>query len=179
METALFLKQINIHTSWEPFLSDEIRELLLTIEAEIIKDTYTPEAGKVLRFMEVPLDSAKVLIIGQDPYPQPGVATGRAFEVGTLRSWNQPFMNVSLKNILRAVYRAYTGEIILFSRLKEKFNTEFPILSPYNLFEYWESQGVLLLNTSFTCEVGYPGSHKKYWDEFTNRLLFFISGLAP
>jgi len=87
--------------------------------------------------------------LGQDPYPQTGVATGRAFEVGTLKSWNQPFKNISLKNILRALYKAYSGQIIKFSQLKEKFDNEFSVLPPGKLFEHWEKQGVLLLNTSF------------------------------
>jgi uracil-DNA glycosylase len=48
-------------------------------------------------------------------------------------------------------------------------------LPPSQLFKHWEKQGVLLLNTSFTCEIGSPGSHKHIWQSFTLELLQFIN----
>lgn len=179
MRDSLFLKEHNIHSDWFLFLNDENRSLIYDIENEGKKTGFTPPAEKVLRFLSFPLSSAKIIILGQDPYPQPGVATGRAFEVGTLKSWNQPFKNISLKNILRALFKTYTGQIVKFSQLKEKFDNEFPVLPPGKLFEHWEMQGILLLNTSFTCEPGKPGSHQKLWEEFTSRLLVFIQKKAP
>jgi len=179
MKNSLFLSAQNIHSDWISFLTDENRSLIFEIEKEVIKTGFTPPENKVLRFLSFPLSSAKIIILGQDPYPQPGVATGRAFEVGSLKSWNQPFKNISLKNILRALYKAYTGEVIKFNELKEKLDNEFPVLPPGKLFSHWEKQGVLLLNTSFTCEPGKPGSHQKIWDEFTGRLLVFLRDKAP
>ncbi len=149
--------------------------LISEIESDVIFGDYTPSKEKVLRFFEVPLHTAKVIILGQDPYPQPMVATGRAFEVGTLKSWNQPFKNISLKNILRSVYKAYSGKVLKYNKLKTKFDNEFPVLPPNKLFKHWEKEGVLLLNTSFTCEPGKPGSHKDIWKDFTNELLQFIN----
>ena len=179
MKNSLFVKEQNIHSDWFSFLTDENRSLIIKIEAEVEKTGFTPPEDKVFRFLSFPLASAKIIILGQDPYPQPGAATGRAFEVGTLKSWNQPFKNISLKNILRALYKAYTGEVIKFSQLKEKLDNEFPVLPPGKLFSHWEKQGVLLLNTSFTCEPGKPGSHQKLWEEFTSRLLVFIQNKTP
>ena len=179
MKEFLFLKELEIHPDWFPFLTMENRKLIESIETEVIKSGFTPSAEKVLRFFNVPLISAKITILGQDPYPQPGVATGRAFEVGNLQSWTQSFQNSSLKNILRAIYKAYTGEVILYNQLKTLFYTEFPVLPPGKLFEHWENQGVLLLNTSFTCVPGKPGSHKKLWEEFSGRLVNFISENVP
>lgn len=172
---SVFLKKLQIHKNWSSFITDEIIELLLEIENQITKKDFTPGSEKVLRFLELPLKKTNVVIIGQDPYPQPGVATGRAFEVGTLNSWNEPFKNISLKNILRAVYKAYTEKTIDYKQLKTKFDNEFPLLPPQKLFKHWESQGVLLLNTSFTCEPNRPGSHTKLWEEFTTKLLYFVN----
>lgn len=172
--TSIFLKDITIHPDWKPFLSKKILDLILKTESDVIKSDFTPSAEKVLRFLELSLSSMKVIILGQDPYPQPGVATGRAFEVGTLKSWNEPFQNVSLKNILRTLYKAYTGKAINYNALKEKFDNEFPVLSPNKLFKHWEKQGVLLLNTSFTCQPGIPGSHKQLWEIFSAELLNYI-----
>lgn len=174
MPNSLFLKSITIHSDWKSFLSKEIVDLIFQIEAEIVKNNFTPSPEKTLRFLELPLLSVKVIILGQDPYPQTGVATGRAFEVGKLKSWNAPYRNISLKNILRALYKAYSGKIINYNSLKAKFDNEFPVLPPNKLFKHWENQGVLLLNTSFTCQPGIPGSHKRLWETFSNRLLHFI-----
>jgi len=164
-----------IHYSWQDFIKNqEFR--LQEIEDEIAKSNYTPLAEKVFRFLHVDLQQVKIVILGQDPYPQAGVATGRAFEVGTLKSWNEKFKNVSLKNIVRAIYKAETKEIVKYNDLvNNKLGQSFHVLSPSKLFSYWEEQGVLLLNTSFTCEIGKPGSHATIWHQFTENLLQFIS----
>lgn len=176
---SLFLKAINVHGDWHAFFDDDVLLLLDSIGKEVTKTSYTPANERVLRFLSFPLMQARVIILGQDPYPQYGVATGRAFEVGTLQSWNQPFKNISLKNILRGIYKAYTGKVIPYSQLKTKLDHEFPVLPPGKLFSHWESQGVLLLNTAFTCTLGNPGSHQQLWAPFTERLLSFIRNQAP
>jgi len=177
--TSLFLSNIDIQDDWRPFLSEEIRALLKKIERNILRDNYTPPGDKALRFFEFPLSSAKIIILGQDPYPQPGVATGRAFEVGNLTSWDQKFKNISLKNILRALYKAYSGKIVKYNDLKDKLNNGFHILPPSRLFKHWEKEGILLLNTSYTCKTGIPGSHRKYWDDLTFLLLEYINNHSP
>ena len=177
--TPVFLEKISIHNDWQQFLTMPNLNLLAKIEQQVLVQNYTPAEDKVLRFLEFPLRQAKIIILGQDPYPQKGVATGRAFEVGNLKSWDDSFRNTSLKNILRALYRADHGEIIKYNFLKEKLGSDFPVLPPGELFSHWEKQGVLLLNTSFTCEIGSPGSHSKTWSEFTNRLLTYINKTAP
>lgn len=176
---SAFLQNLEIHSDWKPFLTNEIKGVITEIEKILIPDNFTPSAEKVLHFLELPLQPAKVVILGQDPYPQPGAATGRAFEVGTLKSWNEPFKNISLKNILRSLYKSYTGKVIKYNDLKQKFDNEFPVLPPAKLFKHWEKQGVLLLNTSFTCVPGKPGSHQKEWEKFTVLLLNFINEQVP
>lgn len=173
------LKDIQIHDDWKDFLTPQVKRVLDETELLISSSDYTPEQDKVLRFMSLPLSDAKVVILGQDPYPQPGVATGRAFEVGTLRSWTTPFRNISLKNILRALYRTYFKRVISYSELKKRMGNEFPILPPTQLFVHWEQQGVLLLNTAFTCELNQPGSHKKIWENFSRELLQYIRDKNP
>lgn len=176
---SVFIDENNIHPDWNDFLTQSLRADLRALEKKIINDKFTPDPENVLRFLKLPLKKAKVLILGQDPYPQKGVATGRAFEVKTLDSWNKPFRNVSLKNILRTLYKAYFGEVISYRELKTRLDNEFPVLPPNRIFEKWETEGVLLLNTSFTCKIGSPGSHEKIWVEFTRNLLKFINHQNP
>jgi len=167
----------HIDNNWSNFLSEENVNLLKDIEKQIVnqKSEYTPSINNILRFFSLSLSQIKVLILGQDPYPQRGVATGRAFEVGTLKSWNDTFNNISLKNIIRSIYNAYNGEFLKYSEIKKAIGLYFPLKSPDVLFKHWEMQGVLLLNTSFTCKIGEPNSHEKIWQPFTQKLLQFIA----
>lgn len=186
MPTSFFIDKLthDIHLGWKPFIDEHLRELL-KIEDEVVNNeiNYTPDASKVLRFFNNDLEKTKIIILGQDPYPQAGVATGRAFEVGTLKSWHQKYKNISLKNIVRALYYAYFNEYLTYAEILRKIpdgptlflEETFDILPPDKIFENWEKQGVLLLNTSFTCEIGKPGSHQGFWNNFSNELLNFIA----
>ncbi len=176
-----------IHSSWNSFLTKEISEILNCFDEGPGKDNYTPTSERILHFLTTSLDEAKVIILGQDPYPQSGVATGRAFEVGTLTSWNSKFRNISLKNIVRLLYKTYAGEIKTYREiltlLPNQLNlfqpNQFNLLPPNQLFNHWEQQGVLLLNTAFTCKIGEPGSHSAFWAPFTRLLLEYINKERP
>lgn len=174
-----------IHPSWEMFLSDDIKKEVLRIEQSIGEDFNPTDREKVLRFLNVDLDRVRVIWLGQDVYPAKGVATGRAFEVGNLDSWLQPFRQVSLKNIIRLIHKNYFGiqtyeEIASYTEIKKQIkNGEFPILPPHDWFSSLESQGVLFLNTSFTCRIGVPNSHKAVWAHFSHKVLEYISMRRP
>ncbi len=174
------LLNIEIHPSWQDFLNEELRAELNWVEKEL-EGEYTPETEKILLFLKNDLYALKVVILGQDPYPEVGRATGRAFEVGDLNDWNDKFKQISLKNIIRLLHKSYQGiedyaEIKSFNQIKEELKSGvFKILPPNQLFTNWEAQGVLLLNTSLTCEPGKPGSHRDIWDDFTEQLIGYLS----
>jgi uracil-DNA glycosylase len=170
-----------VHPSWETFLDPQVVDELIRIETQIAgsEKEFFPQPSRVLRFLGLPPESIRVVILGQDPYPQPSAATGRAFEVGTLRQWSETFSNVSLKNIIRSICQAYTGQALRYSQIISQPPGEFRILPPDRLFSSWERQGVLLLNTSFTVEAGRPGSHSRIWSSFTSHLLRFLSASLP
>lgn len=173
---SVFLNKVEVHPVWLPFLLEN-EGLLLSIEEKIENwSMVTPEVGKVLRFLTNDITRMKILILGQDPYPQSGVATGRAFEVNGLYSWESNFRNSSLKNILRAIYAAYYDEILKYKDIIVKIRKEeFLIAPPDQLFSLLEQQGVLFLNTAFTCEIGKPGVHMKLWSSFSAHLLRYIA----
>ena len=165
-----------IHPSWAEFFSPDIMALLSQID-QTISLPCNPAPENILRFAQQPLDEVKVLILGQDTYPAPGVATGRAFEVGGLTDWKKPFRQISLKHIVQCLYGTYIGEsaYIKYSQIPE----DFPILPPDRLFESWVNQGVLLLNAALTCQHGVPGSHSELWAPFMERLLPYIDKTRP
>ena len=174
----------NYNPVWDNFLTDEIKKLLSSIEVLIGKD-YSPVKDKVLRFLEVDFSNIKIVILGQDPYPQSGRATGRAFEVGDLEAWDSPFRQVSLKNFIRLIYKSTMkiedykcipsfSDIVL-----EIKDGRFPLASPQLLSSNIEKQGVLFLNTSFTVYPGKALSHVEIWQPFTHRLILWMSKQNP
>lgn len=174
-----------IHPSWNGLLTEEILAEIKRIEEAIGTDYNPADKEKVLRFLTVDLDSAKVVWLGQDVYPAAGVATGRSFEVGNLTSWLEPFRQVSLKNIVRLIYKTFAGieqydEIPTYTEIKRLIKSDiFPIVPPAEWFSSLEKQGVLFLNTSFTCQIGVPNSHRAVWAHFSCKVMEFIAEKRP
>ncbi len=110
--------------------------------------TIYPPRGQRLKALELtPLDSVKVVILGQDPYHGPGQAHGLSFSVP--QGVKQP---PSLVNILK------------------ELESDLGIFRPArgNL-ESWARQGVLLLNNALTVEAGQAGSHQmRGWEAITD-----------
>jgi len=100
---------------------------------------YLPAGADVLRAFTRPFDEARVLIVGQDPYPTPGHAIGLSFSVAPQ---TRPVPR-SLANI----FREYSDDL------------GHPTPSTGDLTP-WADQGVLLLNRVLTVEPGNPGSHR-------------------
>lgn len=174
-----------IHPSWNAFLTDPIIRMLGEIENKLGMNINPSRPEVILRFMTTDLEQVKVVWLGQDVYPAPGVATGRSFEVGGLSDWNSTFRQVSLKNIVRLIHKTY-NEILDYKDVKGFKEIQalikegsFSILQPAEWFNSLERQGVLFLNTSFTCEVGKPNSHKEIWEAFSHEALAFISSARP
>lgn len=174
----------SVHKSWFPFFSEQRTRQIQDIE-DCIGDNINPEPKNVFRFARMDLNKIKCCILGQDPYPsfpKNGVyiATGRSFEVGTLKSWTDNFAQHSLKNMIRLIYKAYNGELIEYEDIKKKItNGEFNILPPRQWFDNMEDQGVLFLNTYLTCEKGNPNSHREIWKDFNKDLIEYISASNP
>lgn len=110
--------------------------------------SYLPPGPDVLRAFAAPLDSVRVLIVGQDPYPTPGHAMGLSFSV---RPDVRPLPR-SLANIFRELgtdtgaARPATGDLLP-----------------------WTNCGVMLLNRVLTVRPGAPGSHRgRGWEAITD-----------
>lgn len=165
------------HDSFKSFFDEDIIRMLEEISQEI--ECFTPAKELVLRFAQGDLNKVKVIWLGQDPYFQAKVATGRSFEASNVKSWDDKFKQISLKNIIRGIYRAYYPEsfeeINTYGNImiERRFNN-FNLLEPKEWFDSLENQGVMFLNTYFTCEINKPNSHRKIWEEFSGRLFKYI-----
>ena len=175
----------SIHPSWNDFLTEEIMQELENIERCIGEDCNPSNRQQILRFLAIDIKKVRVIWLGQDVYPMKGVATGRSFEVGTLESWQQPFKQVSMKNIIRLIHKDYNNiddyhEIKSYEEIKKELAAgTFQMQAPKKWFDELEKQGVLFLNTSFTCEPGKPNSHKSIWADFSSGVLSYISRTNP
>jgi len=117
---------------------------------------FTPPLKQVFRaFEECPYDNLQVVIIGQDPYPQLGVADGISFSCSNTNKL-QPSLRFILEEVDRTVYN---NEVI-----SEDLN-----------LKRWSNQGILMLNTALTTEVSIIGSHYDIWRPFTTYLLDWLN----
>jgi uracil-DNA glycosylase len=109
---------------------------------------YPPEPLRALQLTSA--DQVRVVVLGQDPYHGPGQAEGLAFSVAP--GVKPP---PSLRNI--------------FQELQRDLGSPAPANGS---LVRWAQQGVLLLNTCLTVEVGQPASHaKRGWESLTDRLI--------
>ena len=164
------------HPGWESLLRQEagtLRRICSALENE----PKNPPDSLIFRFLNLDPDRVRVVILGQDPYPQPGAATGRSFEVSGLSSWLSPIRQSSLRNLLRAICAAETGELLSFREVQARIaDGRFSILPPDRLWDALEAQGVLFLNAYLTCRPGEPLSHRAVWAPFARELVSWLDG---
>ena len=147
---------VKIEQSWKERLSSEFEkdyfsQLITFVKEEYRQRTIYPPGPCIFSaFEHCPFDKVKVVILGQDPYHEPGQAHGLCFSVqdGT------PFPP-SLVNIFKEI-ESDLGK---------------PIPQTGNLLR-WADQGVLLLNATLTVRAHQAGSHQnKGWEEFTDAVI--------
>lgn len=108
---------------------------------------FTPPLSQIFRaFEQCPVDELKVIIIGQDPYPQFGIADGIAFSCSNTNEL-QTSLSYILDEINRTVYKGHPGSLNLD-------------------LARWSNQGVLMLNSALTTTVGKIGQHYTLWQPF-------------
>ena len=135
-------------SGWAPMLSPFINgfefDMIMNklVECVNAEKRFTPRFKDIFNaFLECPYDELKCIIIGQDPYPQLGVADGIAFSCSRKGKAEK-----SLQYINKAIGTDHTD------------------------LRCWANQGVLLINTAFTVEINSIGSHYSIWKPFTEYL---------
>ena len=172
-----FMEKYSIHEDYYDFFTvEKVTAINSFIKCmEIRKIEYIPKNEYVFKALRSSISSRKVCILSNEPYSQGEIATGLAFEVKNT-SWVNHEINISLKNILKLLYKTYAGKMEDIEKIrKEISHNEFNILPPNELFKSWEKQGVLLLNSSLTAIEEKTGEHNKFWHPFTRDLMEYIS----
>lgn len=151
---------VKIEPSWKQALQSEFdkpyfAQLTDFVRSEYRQYTVYPPGSLIFNaFNACPLPNVKVVLIGQDPYHEPGQAHGLCFSVND----GVPFPP-SLLNIFK------------------ELNTDLgvPIPTSGNLLR-WAHQGVLLLNATLTVREHQAGSHQnRGWERFTDAVISLLS----
>lgn len=151
---------VQIENSWkrelqEEFDKDYFRSLTEFVRGEYAQHRIYPPGSLIFNaFNLCPFDQVKVVLLGQDPYHEPGQAHGLCFSVQD----GVPFPP-SLQNIFKETL-SDVGK---------------PVPSSGNL-SCWAQQGVLLLNATLTVREHQAGSHQgKGWETFTDAVIRILS----
>ncbi|MBQ6105250.1 MAG: uracil-DNA glycosylase [Lachnospiraceae bacterium] len=135
----------------EEFSKDYYRKLGRIVNSEYAKYTVYPAKEDIYTaFRLSPLSKVKVVILGQDPYHEPGQAHGLCFSV-------KPGVDIppSLRNI--------------YQELHDELGCEIP---NNGYLVKWAEQGVLLLNTVLTVRAHQAFSHRDIgWETFTDAVI--------
>jgi uracil-DNA glycosylase len=151
----------NVHESWIPLLhSLAYQKTLLKFLESLGEISFQPKVSEIFRVFEMPVENIKVVILGKEPYPIPGMSNGLAYGVTNGQKIPE-ISNTIRKEVVKTVVWS-VGQTAELATL-----------------EKWENQGVFLLNTSLTVETGNAGSHTEHWRSFTEAIVSFISKSQP
>ena len=136
----------------EPWLKIVDLNLLKSIENQLDED-FLPDPRNVFKALTLSPEKVKVLIVGQDPYPNPEHAMGLAFSVNK----NVSVLPASLKNIFK------------------ELESDLGVVRTNGDLSDWVDQGVLLLNTTLTFNPSQPRQHLNIgWNLFTKSIIEYV-----
>ena len=155
------MSNVKIEESWKAVLKEEFEQPYFQSLATSLRNAksngktiYPPGSLIFNAFNTTPFDQVKVVILGQDPYHNPGEAMGLSFSVPK---------GVRIPPSLRNIYKEINDDLGL------------PIPNHGDLTR-WAEQGVFLLNAMLTVEKNKPRSHQKIgWQDFTDAVIRKLS----
>jgi uracil-DNA glycosylase len=155
---------IKLHPSWARPLSGEFAlpymadlKRFLVGEREAGKRIF-PKGCNWFRALDLtPLDKVRVVILGQDPYHGEGQAHGLCFSVPP---------GVRPPPSLANIYKELESDLGIEP-------------ASHGFLEHWAKQGVLLLNSVLTVQIGEPASHRdRGWERFTDAVVRIVNAKA-
>lgn len=151
---------VRIDESWRQRLQGEFDKPYFKTLADFVRSEYAqgvvyPPARLIFNAFDLcPFDKVKVVIIGQDPYHEPGQAEGLCFSVAEGIAFPPSLVNI-------------------FKEIEQDLGI--PVPSSGSL-RRWAAQGVFLLNATLTVRQHQAGSHQhKGWEEFTDAVIRTLS----
>ena len=147
---------VKIEQSWKACLADEFEKPYFKQLTDFVRDEYGkctvyPPGSMIFNaFDHCPFDKVKVVLLGQDPYHEPGQAHGLCFSVQDGTRFPPSLINI-------------------FKEIQSDLGTAIPKSGDLTR---WADQGVLLLNATLTVRAHTAGSHQnKGWEAFTDAVI--------
>ena len=151
---------VQIEPSWKQHLAPEFEKPYFKTLTDFVRQEYKttqvyPPGPYIFNaFQHCPFDKVKVVILGQDPYHEPGQAHGLCFSVQDGVPYPPSLVNI-------------------FKEIESDLGKPMPTSG--NLLR-WADQGVLLLNATLTVRAHQAGSHQnKGWETFTDAVVRAIA----
>ena len=151
---------VRIEDSWKARLQDEFDKPYFAALTQFVRNEYAagtvypPGREMFAAFDACPFDDVRVVILGQDPYHEPGQAHGLCFSVNDGVQFPPSLVNI-------------------FKEIESDLGRPMP--SSGNLMR-WAKQGVLLLNATLTVRAHQAGSHQnKGWEAFTDAVIHRVA----
>ena len=152
--------KVKIEDSWQQHLGEEFDKpyfeaLAAFVRSEYARTTCYPPGNLIFNaFNLCPFDRVKVVLIGQDPYHEPGQAQGLCFSVNDGVQFPPSLVNI-------------------FKEIQSDIGTPIPLSGS---LVRWAEQGVLLLNATLTVRAHEAASHQRRgWEEFTDAVIKKLS----
>jgi uracil-DNA glycosylase len=150
-------QEINLHPSWlEPLRGEFAQDYMADLKRFLLSEKQQgkrifPKGSEWFRALDLtPLDQVRVVILGQDPYHGPGQAHGLCFSV-------------------KPEVQAPPSLVNIFKELESDLGIR---AARHGFLEHWAKQGVLLLNSVLTVEMGRAASHRERgWERFTDAII--------
>ncbi len=155
------MADVKIEPSWKVVLEEEFNKpyfetLVSFLKEEKAKHTVIYPPGSLIfqAFNMTPFDRVKVVILGQDPYHNPGEAMGLCFSVPK---------GIRIPPSLQNIYKELQNDVGVS-------------IPSHGDLSRWAENGVFLLNAMLTVEKNKPGSHQSIgWQLFTDRVIQLLS----
>lgn len=157
-----------LREEWEKPYYTEMRSFLVN---EYRNETVYPPAEDIFNALRMtPYSEVRAVILGQDPYHEPGQAQGLSFSVPY--DVQQP---PSLVNILKELADDL-GQEMLPDMREHAAGISGDTSDLRGVLVPWAKQGVLLLNTVLTVRAHQAGSHRGHgWETFTDRVIELLA----
>jgi len=135
-------------------------------------------------FDDIAPEQVRCLILGQDPYPEPAIATGRAFEAGNVADWREldKMFTKSIRAFMQLIVAARAGDASYAQSFADWPKTLSVLqegwLPPAKVADHWVSEGVLLLNAALTLtrfqvqiDPHQSAGHLRLWQPFMRQIV--------
>jgi uracil-DNA glycosylase len=156
-------RQVKLQADWLALLQNEFDQPYMRELSAFLRERrgagaeIYPPPGRIFHaFSCTPPQAVKVVLLGQDPYHNPGQAEGLCFSVAP---------GVAIPPSLANIYR----------ELHDDLGIPPP---PHGSLASWAGQGVLLLNAVLTVERNQPGCHQgRGWERFTDLVVALLNAM--